>query len=480
MLSESSCRRLLDALLAHGGDFGEIFEERTTRTALVRDDKQLDSAAGGQDGGVALRLVQGERTFFASSNSDTEETLEAMARELGAALSGRRRPVPGSFRDPAGVSPSPVRIPPEEVELSRKIDLLARADRAARAADERVSQVTARYVDTDQRVQVTNSEGELATDRRVISTLAVQVLARQDGEIRTGYSVCSESRGFELFDSRPPEETAAEAARQALRQLEARPAPAGTFTVVLSARAGGTMVHEACGHGLEGDFVQKGLSVYAGRLGETVASELVTVIDDGTLPHARGSSRIDDEAVPASRVVLIEKGVLKGFLHSRRSARQMNARPTGNGRRESFRHLPIPRMRNTMIVPGTTPPEEILASVPYGVLICHMGGGEVDIASGNFVFNCSEAYMIRDGRICEALRDATLIGCGPEVLASIDRVGSDLGFQVGTCGKDGQGVPVADAQPTLRIPSIVVGGQDDGREEKGIGREETAGGEGGT
>jgi TldD protein len=319
--------------------------------------------------------------------------------------------------------------------------------------------VTARYLDTVQTVQVANSLGDLATDQRVICTLAAQVLARDGENLRNGYAASSETRGFELFDAHPPEETAQRAARLALLQLEARPAPAGHFTVVLSSRGGGTMIHEACGHGLEGDFAEKGISAYTGRLGEEVASPLISVVDDGTLPHGRGSARIDDEGVPCTRVTLIDRGILKGYLHSRRSARRTGTRPTGNGRRESFRHLPIPRMRNTFIVPGETPPEEIIASVPLGVFVAHMGGGEVDVASGHFVFNCSEAYMIRNGRLAEPLRDVTLAGCGPEILRSIDMVGSDLSFEVGTCGKDGQGVPVADAQPTVRIPSILVGGQ---------------------
>ena len=218
------------------------------------------------------------------------------------------------------------------------------------------------------------------------------------------------------------------------------------------------MVHEACGHGLEADFIMKSLSAYAGRLGQQVASPLVTVIDDGTAPNLRGSSAIDDEGNPTTCAVLIEKGILKGFLHSRKTARALGASPTGNGRRESYRHLPLPRMRNTMILPGETDPQQILAGVADGIFVCRMGGGEVDVATGNFVFHCSEAYLIRNGRIGDPIRDATLIGNGPEVLRSIDRVGRDLGFGVGTCGKEGQGVPVADAQPTLRIPAITVGG----------------------
>ena len=218
------------------------------------------------------------------------------------------------------------------------------------------------------------------------------------------------------------------------------------------------MVHEACGHVFEGDFIEKGLSVYAGKLGQKVASDLVTVYDDGTIPQKRGTASVDDEGTPTSRVVLIENGILRGYLLDRKSARALGMEPTGNGRRESYRHLPIPRMRNTCIAPGTTPPGEILKSVKEGIFVADIGGGEVDIVAGNFVFHCTEAYFIANGEIGAPIRDATLTGNGPEVLRSIDAVGTDLGFQIGTCGKDGQMVPVSDAQPTIRIPAIVVGG----------------------
>lgn len=268
----------------------------------------------------------------------------------------------------------------------------------------------------------------------------------------------SASRGWEFLSEAKVAEVVRNAARIACVQLEAAPAPSGTMPVVLSSQAGGTMVHEACGHGLEADFYLKRLSIYTGRLGQKVASGKVSVVDDGTLPGRRGTSRIDDEGLPAQRVPLIDKGVLVGLLHTRRTARRLRAAPTGNGRRQSHHHLPIPRMRNTFICPGEDDPEEILASVPDGLFVAHVGGGEVDIVSGNFVFHCAEAYRIRRGKRAEAVRDATLTGAGPAVLASIDRVGRDLGWGEGTCGKEGQHVPVSHAQPTIRIPALVVGG----------------------
>lgn len=460
MIPQQLLAELLESLLSRGGDFAEIFAEEARATSLAREDGRVQEAAAGTDRGVGLRIVHGDLTYFANGNDLSSDGLLTLARNLASALPDRlppRKPAPLEVADVPVVSP--VRIEPASVPLAGKADLLVRADRAARGVDPRVAQVAVRYRETDRSVLVANSEGLLARDRTVYTTLACQVTAREGAEMRTSQKVAAGTCGFELFEQQDPESLGREAARVACLQLAAEPAPAGTFTVVLSSKAGGTMIHEACGHGLEADFIEKGLSVYAGKLGTRVASERITVVDDGTLPGKRGSSAIDDEGTVSRRAVLIERGVLQGYLHSLGTARRLGQEPTGHGRRESFRHLPIPRMRNTMILPGDDDPEAIVASVEDGILVTEMGGGEVDIVSGNFVFHCTEAYRIRGGRVAEPLRDATLTGNGIEVLSSIDRVGSDLGFQVGTCGKDGQGVPVSDAQPTLRIPRIVVGGR---------------------
>ncbi len=466
-------REVLGATLARGGDSAQIYAERSTTTTLRIDSGRLDESACGVDEGVGLSLVDGRRTLYANGNASDRESLirmaERLARARGLAHHGppqtndaEFRPLPDAFHPRPLRLVSPVLVPPQSIGADRKVATLRRADGAARAFDPRITQVTAWYRDIEQAVLVADTDGTWGSEVRQYITLNVTAVARAGDEIRTGYESRSETRGFEFFDVHLPEDVGREAARLAVQQLEARPAPAGTFTVVLSSKAGGTMVHEACGHGLEADFILKSLSVYAGRTGEQVASRLVTVVDDGTLPNLRGSSAMDDEGVPTSRVVLIDRGVLKGFLHSRRTAREMKADPTGHGRRESYRHLPIPRMRNTMILPGRTPPDQMLAGIREGILVCRMGGGEVDVATGNFVFHCAEAYMIRNGRVAEPIRDATLIGNGPDVLTAIDKVASDLGYGVGTCGKEGQGVPVADAQPTLRIPKITVGGVDTG------------------
>jgi TldD protein len=472
VITPALAKEALDAALEGGGDRAQIFLERMRSTAVRLDGGRIEEAVGGVDVGVGISLDDGDQVLFANGNRVDRDGLLRLAGRLSRSAGKERRvrcpdlePVPQRMI-------SPVSVPPSSVSIPRKIRVLRRAEDAARRHDSRVTQVTCHYRDMEQRVWVAGSDGSFAADLRVLVTTHLVAVARERDQVCTGAESASATRGFEFIDMVPPEDLGREAARQAVLQLGARPAPAGTFTVVLSSRAGGTMIHEACGHGLEADFIEKGTSVYAGRLGQEVASPLITVVDDGTLPHGRGSSAMDDEGSPTSRVTLIDKGVLQGYLHTRRTARHFEVSPTGNGRRESYRHLPIPRMRNTMILPGESDPARILSEVGDGIFVCRMGGGEVDVATGDFVFSCSEAYRIRDGRVAEPIRDATLVGNGPELLSTIDAVGSDRGFGVGTCGKEGQGVPVSDAQPTLRIPKIVVGGIEGDGSRKGGGSRE--------
>jgi TldD protein len=299
----------------------------------------------------------------------------------------------------------------------------------------------------------------MSEDDRMYLTAFVNVVAAEGAVVQTGYEPVGGLAGMELFDEQPLERAAETAAKRAVMMLSARKAPAGIMPVVLSSEAGGTMIHEAVGHGLEADLAQSGLSVYSGKIGERIASPIITVVDDSTLPGRRGSFRFDDEGTEAHRTLLVDRGVLKTFLYDRLTAMKDGARSTGNGRRESYKHRPIPRMTNTMIAPGTADPGEILRMTPKGLFVRKMGGGQVNTVNGDFVFEVSEGYLIENGGIGEPVRGATLIGNGPRVLMSIDRVGSDLGFSIGTCGKDGQGSPVSDAQPTLRIPEITVGGE---------------------
>ncbi len=354
---------------------------------------------------------------------------------------------------------------PEKVDLVRRAEYLARR-RAEALRPGALRQVAVGYGDSTQSVWIASAErvdgtwtATLTEDRRIQSVLRVNVTAGSGDLLQTGYQALGQTRGFELFHSQEVERTVHEAVRLAIQALDAQPAPAGTFPVILSSSAGGTMIHEACGHGLEADLALAGVSAFSGKLGQKVASDCVTIIDDGTLPHKRGSSACDDEGRAAQRVVLIENGVLKSYLQSRKTARRMGAEPTGNGRRESYRHIPIPRMRNTFLAPGQEDPADILRDLDRGLLVKHMGGGQVDTVTGNFVFQVTEGYWVEGGVVKHPVRNATLTGCGPAVLKEITRIGRDLNhFDIGTCGKDGQGVPVSDALPTILCPALVVGG----------------------
>lgn len=324
--------------------------------------------------------------------------------------------------------------------------------------DERVRQVMVVYRDGKVRTQIANSLGEFIETGRTGTVFLAQVVASDGDVIQTGYEPVGGFRGFELFDEKSPEQVARTAAERAVMMLTARKAPAGMMPVVISSEAGGTMVHEAIGHGLEADLVQTGMSVYAGQIGTQVASPLVTVIDDSTIPHARGSYSFDDEGVAARKTVLVDKGVLKGYLYDRLSAMKDCCQSTGNGRRESYHARPIVRMSNTLIAPGETSPESIIREAERGLFVRKMGGGQVNTVTGDFVFEVSEGYLIENGVVGEPVRGATLTGNGPEVLKKVTKIGNDLGFGIGTCGKDGQGAPVSDAQPTLLISGMTVGG----------------------
>ena len=450
--------KALKKALSAGGDLGDLYWEESILTSLVLEDGRLEKVITGFDTGAALRVVFDDHQAFASTNELTSTRLLDLAGTVAAAVDSSRS---ASFQDvvPGRVGPAfSARIRPESIAAPEKIKLIRRAEAAARNHDPRIKQVRVIYADRVQKVAVLGSDGNLAGDQRTSTLLAVQVVAADGGLLQVGYEPVGGALGYELFDDNSPEETAVKAAKRALLMLEADEAPSGPMPVVLSSEAGGTMVHEAVGHGLEADLAGEGLSVYAERVGEQIASPLVTVLDDATLPFKRGSFAVDDEGVPAQATVLVERGVLKTYMHDRRSAFKAGLASTGNGRRESYRHQPVVRMTNTMIAPGQTDPAEILSSTPKGLLVVKMGGGQVNTINGDFVFEVSEGYLIENGQKGRPVRGATLTGNGPRVLQEIDLVGSDLGFAIGTCGKEGQGVPVGDAQPTLRMPNIVVGG----------------------
>jgi TldD protein len=345
------------------------------------------------------------------------------------------------------------------VAKAEKVELLRRADEAARSAGGSVRQVSAVYADSRRRVMVANSEGVLAHDDQVKTRFAVSCVASGDTGLQTGRESVGATVGFELFDRLIVEDLARAAAGRALTKLSAHPAPSGRVPVVIKQGSGGVLFHEACGHGLEADHIAKDVSVFTGKVGQQVASPLVTLVDDGTMGPEWGALAIDDEGHPAGRNVLIENGVLTDYMWDWLRARKEGRSSSGNGRRESYQHLPMVRMTNTYVLAGTEDPEEIVRQTPHGVYVAQLGGGQVNPATGDFVFGMTEAYLIEDGRITEPLRDANLIGNGPEVLRLIDAVGNDFAMgPPGTCGKQGQGVPVGDGQPTLRVSALTVGG----------------------
>ena len=452
-------QRVLGAALRTGGDFAEVFAEDRRSSSARFDDGKVEELTSGRDRGAGVRVVRGETTGFAHTADLSEAGLLAAAEAASAAARGGasgERTVALSRRDVRRTHD--VAVLPEDVPKARKVELLRRADAAARAAGPAVRSVTAGYGDGRRRILVANSDGLLATDDQVRTRLMVQCVAAGDTGMQTGYDVAAKTVGFELFDEYDVEEIARTAARRALTKLSARPAPSGKTAVVLAKGAGGTMFHEACGHGMEADLVAKDTSVFRGKVGEYVASPLVTVVDDGTYPREWGTSAIDDEGHATQRNVLIQDGVLTDYMWDHLRAVKEGRDSSGNGRRQSYQHLPMVRMTNTYLLAGRDDPEEVVRSTRSGVYCAKLGGGSVNTATGDFVFGMVEAYAIEDGELTEPLRDANLIGNGPEVLRSIDAVASDFATGVGTCGKDGQGVPVSDGNPTLRVGSITVGG----------------------
>ncbi len=457
-IKELDTERILRECLKKGGDYADLYYEDTLNTSIVCEDQRIEKVISGRDRGVGLRVIFGLKTAYAYTNSVDEDSLLELADTISRMVaSGKTGSV--AILKGKGLESMPVTIPPSSVPIDRKVDLVEKGNRCAWTMDKRVRQVKVVYGDGLRRVLIANSEGNLVEEERTHILYFVHVVAEEGGVVQTGYEPIGGTLGLEIFDEDAPEEVARRAVDRALLMLRARKAPGGRMPVVLSSEAGGTMIHEAIGHGLEADLAQQGLSVFSGRVGEEVASKVVTVVDDATLPGKRGSFLYDDEGTPAQRTVLVERGVLKGYLYDRLTAMKDGVESTGNGRRESYHYRPIPRMTNTFIAPGELDPGSIISSVERGLFVKKMGGGQVNTVNGNFVFEVSEGYLIEKGKVGEPVRGATLTGNGPEVLKMIDMVGNDLGFGIGTCGKDGQGVPVADAQPTLRIPEMVVGGE---------------------
>ncbi|MEX2293707.1 MAG: TldD/PmbA family protein [Acidimicrobiales bacterium] len=460
MLDHDLIQRTLGAALRTGGDLAEIFVEDRVSSNATFDDGKVENLTSGRDRGAGIRVIVGDTTGFAHT-ADLSEAGLATAAEAAAAAA---RSGGGGVREVAftpQVAPRAydVSIYPEDVAKARKVELLGRADEAARSVSSSITQVTARYGDSRRRILIANSDGLLTEDDQVRTLFSVLSVASGDTGMQTGYQTLGRTVGFELFDTYDVEDLAREAAQRAVVKLAARPAPSGTMPVVIGPGGGGVLFHEACGHGLEADLVAKGASVFAGRIGERVADPRVTLVDDGTMAEEWGNFAVDDEGSLATRNVLIEDGILTDYMWDLLRSRKEGRPRSGNGRRQSYKHLPMVRMTNTYLMAGPDAPDDIIASTPNGVYVAHLGGGQVNTATGDFVFGMTEAYLIEDGKITEPIREGNLIGNGPDVLASVDAVGHDFAMgSPGMCGKDGQGVPVGDGVPTLRVPALTIGG----------------------
>ena len=461
-LEERNLEQYLAEALSQGGEYADLYFEYLATSTIGMDEGIVKTATQGVSLGVGVRVIAGERTGYAYSDDLSPEKIRQAARVAACIASAPAKVEKSALHEGIKRNLYPVLTAPSEVAFSARVDLVKRADKAARDYDARVFQVQSTYADSLRHVLVANSDGVLSFDRQPMARLSVAALARREGGApQNGHSGGGGRVELDFFENeKTPEYFAREAARQAIVQLDAVEAPAGDSVVVLGPGWPGVLLHEAVGHGLEADFNRKKTSAFSGRVGQPVASPLCTVVDDGTMANRRGSLNVDDEGNPTQRNVLIENGVLRGYLQDQLSSRLMHSAPTGNGRRESYEYIPMPRMTNTFMMPGESDPEEIIRSVPKGLYCANFGGGQVDITSGNFVFSASESYLIEDGKLTRPVRNATLIGNGPAALQFVSMVGHDLKLDegIGVCGKEGQSVPVGVGIPTVRIDHMTVGG----------------------
>ena len=464
-ITHDDLSRVLSQLSERHLDYGDLYFQSSMHESWGLEDNIIKEGSWHIDQGVGIRAVSGEKTGFAYAD---QLTLKALEQSAGAARSIVQEQGDGKVRTLAAVEHKALYAainPLDSLTREDKIALLHRVNRVARSADPRVQEVSAHLSGVYEEVLVAATDGTFAADIRPLVRLSISVQVEDQGKREHGSCGGGGRTGYEFFLLDEQGETrcdgwAKEAVRMALVNLSAVAAPAGTLPVVLGAGWPGVLLHEAVGHGLEGDFNRRGTSMFSGQMGQPVASELCTVVDDGTLNGLRGSIAIDDEGVPGQYNVLIEKGILKGFIQDKLNARLMGLPPTGNGRRESYAHLPMPRMTNTYMLAGQSTPQEIIESVDYGIYAPNFGGGQVDITSGKFVFSTSEAYLIEKGKITSPVKGATLIGSGIEAMQQISMVGNDLALDkgVGVCGKEGQSVPVGVGQPTLKLDRLTVGG----------------------
>ncbi|CAN5892705.1 TldD/PmbA family protein [soil metagenome] len=457
-LDDRDLHAILGAALSTGGQFAELYVEQRRSRSVAVDDGRVEDLITGFDRGGGVRVVSGGRTAYAFTNLLTRSALVDAARVAAAGVSGSSD---GQVADLRTVQPPythPATTDPSTIDGPGMAQIVERIDEAARAVDGAVRQVSATYADAAQDVFLVNSEGHRHEERRVRTRLAARVVAARDDIVQTGLDAPGAAAGLELLDRHPPEDVGRRAAERAVLMLDSRPAPAEDMTVVLAPGSGGVLFHEACGHGMEADIVAKGASVYRGRRGDKIGSDLISGVDDATVTNAWGSFGFDDEGTPAQRTVLFERGVCTDYLTDRLRADELGLARSGNARRQSYAHLPIPRMTNTYILPGDDDPDEIVRSVQRGLWCEQLGGGQVDPASGDFVFGVSVGWLIEDGQRTYPVRGANLVGDGPTILARVEAVGTDFDVREGICGKDGQGVPAGLGNPTVRIGRITVGG----------------------
>lgn len=462
-LTDRVLERALSEALSAGGEYADLYFEYITSSSLSVDESLVKSASQGVSAGCGVRVLSGERTGYAYTDDLSAEALTRAARTAALIAKGPAKQPVFNAGGTRATRPDlyPIAGAALDTDVTAKLELVMRADRAARGYDHRITQVRAGYSDELRRILICGSDGTFATDTQPLARFSVFVLAKDGEESSRGTSGGGGRFGLEAFVAeKSPEHFALDAARQAILQLTAVNAPAGEMPVVLGPGWPGVLLHEAVGHGLEADFNRKKTSAFAGLIGQQVASSKVTVVDNGVMPTRRGSLNVDDEGSPTEETVLIENGVLKGYLTDKLSARLMNVYDTGNGRRESYQHIPMPRMTNTYMLAGEDDPEDILRSVKRGLYAVNFGGGQVDITNGKFVFSASEAYLIEDGKVTRPVKNATLVGNGPEALKYVSMVGHDLALDegIGTCGKAGQSVPVGVGMPTIKLDRMTVGG----------------------
>ncbi|OFW59657.1 MAG: hypothetical protein A2W01_01080 [Candidatus Solincola sediminis] len=461
MIEDDTARRVIQAALSRGADYADIFAEHREGYNLRLEEAKIEENTTGSEIGAGIRVIMGESVAYAYTNDLSEDSLLETARVAASAVRGGEK-APINLEQKWNMLPvlgeHPIEINLEDFAREDKIALLQKADEAARSAGNEVVQVIAALGDSRQQIFLANSLDEIVLDNRVRVRMVVQVVAAREGEVQIGYEAPGALGGYEMFKRFPPEKLGHDAAAMAITMLDARPAPSGPMAVVIGNGTGGVLFHEACGHSLEADAIHKHASVFEGKIGRKVANSIVSAYDDATLKNRWGSFNYDDEGVRAQRTPLIEEGMLHNFINDLKRSKRDQVAPSGNGRRQSYRHVAIPRMTNTFIAAGEAKPHEIIADTPLGIYAKKLGGGEVNPVTGDFIFSIVEGYMIRQGKMAEPVKGATLVGNGPRVLQDIDAIADDIDFDTGMCGKDGQSVPVCTGQPTLRVRELVVGG----------------------